>query len=80
MTRAPVRTPTSLGAFAAAVSSATDLELAAWQEHGITQPSSRDGTVLWSIITVSLLALAGAGATAFASFQGLSRLVFWLRR
>jgi hypothetical protein len=109
-----------LQAFAEAVSSASDLELAAWQEAGLVEPRSRTGVLLWSIVVLSIgaggvmlalcgwflvrptlglmpavmsghrttqragliiilsvmVALVAGSAAAFATFQGMSRVVF----
>ena len=56
---------TPLESFGAAISSATDLDLAAWQELGIANPRSADGRIIWSIIGASVvmgLGVLGVGA------------------
>jgi hypothetical protein len=56
----------SLRAFAETISSASDPELAAWQEEGLAAPPGRGGSLLvWAVLVSSAAVGLGCGAAAW---------------
>ena len=66
-----------LESFAKAISSASDLQLASWQESGLLHPRTHGGFVVWWILTVSaVLGLVVAIAGIHYLVQPLMSLLF----